>query len=769
MKHRSSRIATSALGLFLNLLLSISLANADAGIQRANCPKPVQSDGPTNPNQAFISAFQATVIPDRRADIAGDVVIRTNALLLQADHATLNFETNTLSLTDNVSLIDQDLCVQGDSATGNFFAGQGEIASAQFFLQQSDLQGSAERLAFVDDQRFAIHGSQITRCPNGGDTWQIASRLVAADRSQRNITIKNMVLRIKDLPVFYLPYLKIPVNQTRQSGFLPLSVARDNRNGIEAKAQYYWSAKPNLDATIGLWHLANRGEIVQAEIRGLGISSRGQLNADFMSRDRLQPVDLSAGNFGYSQADRGMFSLFHEFQHQGFSSAVKFNKASDVNYFRDFATSIAPFSRDLGPFTTDNRERERQLPALSQSIRLAWTGQNLSGHIGYQGFQSLAPQFEGQLRKRPEIGLQYQHSLGRLLFRGIGLVTTSEAQASNNLLFEGRRDLLQTSLAYPQAFDWGFIESTLGFEQHGYHYDAAQISKQMIRYPYATIKAGARLLKKTPNQPLLKVLEPLLKISVGSLDHDRFFPMLDSSQLEPTFDALFQSRGAHGFDPHWVEKSITLGVTHRWINDQTGQQTLALTGGLAHFGAPSAKAPIHSLRQPFYLRIEASPKRILSSQLDLTFDHEHGDLHSGFFNLSYHPSPKAALRVQHRYRSKIKQQFDVEERLSTEVTQLAATLPLGKAFTLRGLWARNSLVSKHIESLVGVSYNGCCWSVETAFRRYYDPQLAWNGTSFRVEARERKGVFLTFELKGLMQIGSDMDKLYREMLPNIGQ
>jgi len=59
--------------------------------------------------------------------------------------------------------------------------------------------------------------------------------------------------------------------------------------------------------------------------------------------------------------------------------------------------------------------------------------------------------------------------------------------------------------------------------------------------------------------------------------------------------------------------------------------------------------------------------------------------------------------------------------------------------------------------------------VETAFRRYYDPQLAWNGTSFRVEARERKGVFLTFELKGLMQIGSDMDKLYREMLPNIGQ
>ena len=727
------------------------------------CVPPESLESPLLTGQAVITALEATVTPEKRADLEGNVVILTPQRQLKADRATLDFENDSLTLIDNVSLIDADLCVNGRAASGNFFAGQGSVTDANFFLERSNLRGSADALTFVDGENFSIQNSQVTRCPKGSNTWQISSRLLAADRAQNNITIRNMVLRIKDLPVFYLPYMKVPINQSRQSGFLPIGLSQNDQNGLRSRLQYYINFAPNFDATLGITRMQARGNIVQTEFRSLGRRSEGYFNAEHMATDRLQPVDLTPGGFAYDRKNRGMVSLYHNFQGERFLSQIKFSKASDVNYFRDFESSIAPYSRDLGPFLTDNREPERQLPALNQSFLIGYSGKNLRGQIRYQGYQSLVPQFEGQTRKRPELDLDYQRSLGSVDVKLRGLITESETSQTSGPNFQGRRTLVQSSLTWPKTTAWGYLKSTIGFERVAYRDTPSRASSHQ-NFPYINFVGGSRLHRAEIGSQTITVLEPTVQITVGRAGRESSGVIIDSSQLEPTFDALFQSRGVYGFDEVAADRSAAIGVRHRWIDARQGHQWFSVAAGLAYFDRRSASFGQLETRKPLYTQLTFSPTRQLSSQLDLAYDPDQQRVESGYFNIAYRTAGKAHLSIAHRYRSGTQALLVENFPAHTRATQIAAQVPLGGGFSLRGLWAKNSSFSKPVESLVGVSYNSCCWAVEAAFRRYYDPKLAWTGSSFNVENEERQGVFLSVTLEGLMQIGSDMDRIYDRLL-----
>jgi lipopolysaccharide assembly outer membrane protein LptD (OstA) len=84
------------------------------------CVPPESLESPLLTGQAVITALEATVTPEKRADLEGNVVILTPQRQLKADRATLDFENDSLTLIDNVSLIDADLCVNGRAASGNF-------------------------------------------------------------------------------------------------------------------------------------------------------------------------------------------------------------------------------------------------------------------------------------------------------------------------------------------------------------------------------------------------------------------------------------------------------------------------------------------------------------------------------------------------------------------------------------------------------------------------------------------------------------------------
>ena len=83
------------------------------------------------------------------------------------------------------------------------------------------------------------------------------------------------------------------------------------------------------------------------------------------------------------------------------------------------------------------------------------------------------------------------------------------------------------------------------------------------------------------------------------------------------------------------------------------------------------------------------------------------------------------MRLHQRYRAH--EQLFGQEAMTPESSgsQIARQVPIGKGFQVKGLWGRNNRPSKDIESLLGVSYNVCRWSVEAAPLTPSDLDLAW--------------------------------------------
>ena len=60
-------------------------------------------------------------------------------------------------------------------------------------------------------------------------------------------TARNVTIRIKDVPIAYTPYLRFPLNDERQSGFLSPGLGHDSDDGTDIIIPYYFNLAPNYD------------------------------------------------------------------------------------------------------------------------------------------------------------------------------------------------------------------------------------------------------------------------------------------------------------------------------------------------------------------------------------------------------------------------------------------------------------------------------------------------------------------------------------------
>ncbi len=73
---------------------------------------------------------------------------------------------------------------------------------------------------------------------------------VIHDREEQVAEIWNARFKVGPVPIFYSPYLQLPVGDKRRSGFLIPNAKYTTKNYFEFYLPYYWNIAPNMDATI---------------------------------------------------------------------------------------------------------------------------------------------------------------------------------------------------------------------------------------------------------------------------------------------------------------------------------------------------------------------------------------------------------------------------------------------------------------------------------------------------------------------------------------
>ena len=766
MPHRFLRFEIRPVLALLVLCAGLPLLAAESiGLNTEQCRNPDLATASDIVSSTQISALRANVRPDAFAEIFGDVLIYNKDVRLRADSAQLSFTDNRIALNKNVSIMDTNLCIKGTRASGNFLVGQGSVEQAQFLQPQSNLRGSAAEIKLSGRQRFELSQGVVTRCPGDADFWQISSRSLVADQAQSTLTVKDMVLRIKHVPILYLPYLKIPVSTERQSGFLPIGLSQNSRNGVETHLKYYFNLRSDLDATVGVRHLHRRGQLFEAEARSLGANHQGQFNGAFLPEDRLEDLNPVAPSQNQDRYDRNVMSLSYDFKFAGLTTQINFSEASDLNFLRDFDSELAPHSGHLGGLRPANPQYGRILPALNQRISVQYERTHFKADLSYQGFQMLVPQLSQQVEKRPELDIQYNRSWGRLRGTTRLRLTESRLQDPNSDLFQGQRQVLDAQMTWPYENALGYIESTVGAKLRRYRATRETGVGPTFNNPFLHVIAGTRLTHQSTGKSTNRILEPKMSITLGHKDRDQPQFGIDTAWLEPNYRSRFSPYTAVGADSGVTGHTIALGFDHRWLNHSSGQQLGRVSVGQSYQATADHNVPESHRGHRTDFQAELTTPGAITGRIDLSYRHQQKAIASGFVSLSYRPAGSTLISLQHRYRTKERLFGQGAIAPESSVSQIALQAQIGKGFQIRGLWGRNNRASKEIESVLGVSYNGCCWSVDAAYRKSFDPKLIWKDGQYGVDAQTRTGIFFSFELKGLMQIGSDITRVFERSVP----
>ncbi len=175
-----------------------------------------------------------------------------NDVLINASHGEMRLNLHTARFFD----------VSGSQGVRNF--GRGVVYStANPFLF------SGRVLLQNGEGNYRIVDGSMTNCRLPRPDWRLISRSIALANGRASTT--NSFFEFLGVPLFYLPYLRHPVDETgRESGLLIPVLSNSSIKGFIVGEQVYWAINRSMDMIVGTEYYSKRGWAPNGDFRYKG-------------------------------------------------------------------------------------------------------------------------------------------------------------------------------------------------------------------------------------------------------------------------------------------------------------------------------------------------------------------------------------------------------------------------------------------------------------------------------------------------------------------
>ncbi len=659
----------------------------------------------------------------------GDVLLQYQQRTVRADQATYQDDTELLSAEGNVTLWDKQLITQGKKITIRSDR-TGEAFEMQYWLPQRRGHGEASHAERLNEDQIKLKETRYTTCDPNEETWRLQSKEVDLDFKEDQGIARDATLHIKDVPVFYLPYISFPLSNKRKSGFLMPSGGYSKNRGFEITTPYYLNLAPNYDATLIPRLMTKRGLMLDSEFRYLTETSNGKIVSEYLPNDREET----------NQSNRYFWQVKNttKFNPQ-WTGEIYYNKVSDSRYFEHFGTT---------PEINNITHLEQRADLKFQNSLLRFTGRA-------QRYQSLLEDLNAKpYEKLPQL-----------------LVETVQTKRNNQLYFQsnaeyvhfnrddkeainGKRSNITSSVSYPFKKLAGFFEPKLRVDYTNY---SLETQTNENRFLYSASADGGLFFERTldfNNTELLQTLEPRLFYLYRPYKDQKNLPVYDTAETDFSFSQLFRDNRFSGIDRLSDENRIATSITTRFLEQATGEEYVrASIGQIYYFEKPQVTLPTQTR---FITDRNSDLLEEVSFKLskDFTFtqsaqwNYQQKETVKSTVALTYQPKGQnTVINLSHRFR------HDLAEKMNQ--TDVSWFLPVTNHWRVLGRWNYSLENHKHLETFAGIEYESCCWAIRLVGRHYL--QNAQNDYS--------SGIYLQFELKGLAGTGKSTNTFLQQSIP----
>ena len=739
------------------------VANASCGMYLDSDQPPAITDGSLI-LQAGSSELEAS---SDQLLIRDGVDIRFDDIWIEADSGLYDQLQSVIELNGNIRLRQPGLLIGANSAIINQAQSSAALQNTSYVLQQQSARGTAESINFGNaDGLLTINEGSYTVCEPGDNSWLLVGETIELNQLSGRGVGRNVTLRVKDIPVLYLPYISFPLTDERSSGFLFPSYGSTHEGGYEIATPYYFNLAPNYDATLTPRLMMERGLLLGLEARHLGDASENNLELAYLPDDSL--YDESTASLPAStsppQAKRWRvnYSANSNF-YKNWNAFADYSAISDLDYYQDFGNT--------GLHDTSRSYLYRQ------------------GHINYhqddwdfqaslQSYQ-LIDQTLNNLNKPysslPRINLDYTNSTASGWFygldseyvyfdRGIDQATLSQAQINNGALLNGQRLSLEPSLGWHWETPGAFFKPELK-----YKYASYQLDQQALGNPdtpersilVSKIDSGLIFDKdlKLKGSSYTQTLEPRLFYLYSEYEDQSNIPLFDTADLTSSYRQLFREDRFSGKDRVGDSNQLTLALSSRLLDSSGREKAQISIGQIFYFedrrvnlGTLPAAAQQASSAVAGQFAYQIMENWRLTAQQE--WDQDNNELANGSFHFSYQSDINHILNFGYRYRKSANIPGLIKQ------TDISALWPMTENLGIIGRWNYDHANQRDLETIIGLEYSNCCWDMRLIARKWVD-----NSDLSGTFSQDNSGIFLQFELKGLGNVlGGSIDSLIGESI-----
>ncbi|MEO7133727.1 MAG: putative LPS assembly protein LptD [Vicinamibacterales bacterium] len=229
----------------------------------------------------------------REVEVEGEAGTANAGQKFFADDLRMNIKTGELSAIGNVVFMTPTSRISADSVvfntktrvgTFNVASGiaqlgeRGERNRSMFGTLEPDVYFYGETIEKIGPDKYRIKKGWFTTCVQPTPRWEIVSNSATLNLDHY-VVLRNAVVEVKNVPVFYLPVLYYPIqNDDRATGILMPMYGSSLATGSTISNAFFWAINRSHDATFFHDWMFSRGNGVGSEYRYLiGPQAQGDI------------------------------------------------------------------------------------------------------------------------------------------------------------------------------------------------------------------------------------------------------------------------------------------------------------------------------------------------------------------------------------------------------------------------------------------------------------------------------------------------------------
>lgn len=280
----------------------------------------------------------------------------------RANSGVFNQSTKELELFGNVFIINNNQTSLSSYAKINLSNSCANFTD--FFISNSFMEVwlKSKNSSYSNDN-FSVKDASISSCDVENPEWSIDFKEGIYNTKTKDLVLKHMVLRFKNVPIFYMPYFSINTDDSRKTGFLVPKLSIRSKESINYEQPFFWAINHRMDLELRPQIRTSRGYGIYANYRFVDSPySKGNFGAGYFKEfdNYANKEDLKFNeHFGFN-AHYERDKIFNSSDKNQEGLYIDFLRLSDIDYLNLSSfldnNDNAIITSKLNYFYTDNKD-----------------------------------------------------------------------------------------------------------------------------------------------------------------------------------------------------------------------------------------------------------------------------------------------------------------------------------------------------------------------------------------------------------------------------